>query len=237
MRSVRRVPVGEVIPPVSAVLRAQGIPSGTAPDGRIQHMADDAISIYRETAEPVGVLMDIGRDDFRAVFEGEGYNRENSPIGPIYETADSLALFAVTIGQRICNRIRSCFKQSDFALGAMLDSAASEGTEMTAQAIENIFRDALERSGQMNKQRGILRFSPGYCGWHISAQRKLFHHLQPEEIGITLNDSCLMSPIKSISGIAVMGRREIFIFRDDFPFCDECDTHPCRERMRSVFTQ
>ena len=54
------------------------------------------------------------------------------------------------------------------------------------------------------------------------------------EIGVTLNDSCLMSPLKSVSGVLVAGLGEAHRFRPDFPFCDDCRTHECGRRMASV---
>ena len=237
MRNISRIPVGAVIPPAGAVLQAQGVPAGARIDDRITSLAADAIAAYTSLADPVGVVMEIGPEEFPAVFEGEGLNRDDSPVGPIFRASDALALFAVTVGEDLCAEIRRLFGRNDFAPGAMLDAAASEGTELTAAAIEQRFREELTSAGRLDARRGILRFSPGYCGWHVSAQRKLFNALRPGEIGITLNDSCLMTPIKSISGVAIMGRKEIFTFRDDFSFCGDCDTHPCRERMRNVFKQ
>ena len=68
----------------------------------------------------------------------------------------------------------------------------------------------------------------------ISGQARIFQFLCPEEIGITLNASYLMQPIKSVSGVLVVGRREIHSFVPKYPFCDGCDTHQCLDRMRSV---
>lgn len=50
------------------------------------------------------------------------------------------------------------------------------------------------------------RYSPGYCGWHVSEQQKLFS-LFPvaSPCGIQLTDSSLMIPIKSVSGIIGVG--------------------------------
>jgi hypothetical protein len=50
------------------------------------------------------------------------------------------------------------------------------------------------------------RYSPGYCSWNVSEQKKLFSLLPEGCCGITLSASSLMSPIKSISGIIGMGR-------------------------------
>jgi hypothetical protein len=80
----------------------------------------------------------------------------------------------------------------------------------------------------------VLPYSPGYCGWTVRGQKNLFERLGPEQMGVTLNDSCLMTPIKSVSGVLVAGPGEIHSIRPDFAFCDECRTHACGARMASV---
>lgn len=49
-------------------------------------------------------------------------------------------------------------------------------------------------------------YSPGYCGWNVVEQR-LFFSLLPERFcGISLTDSCLMLPIKSVSSLVGIGK-------------------------------
>jgi hypothetical protein len=234
MRKIFNISTEQVIPSIETVLAGQGVPRSLKPDERTIKIAEEAISIYRQIAKPVGILMEISKNDFESVVVGEGRNEINSPIRPTYLSADCLALFAVTVGKEVCSEISVCFNKNDFALGSMLDSAASEGTEMTAQAIEDIYCRHLIKTGKFNTDSGILRFSPGYCGWHISAQRKLFQALHPEDIRITLNGSFLMQPLKSISGVIIFGRKEIFDFNDNFSFCIDCNTHTCRNRIQAV---
>jgi hypothetical protein len=50
-------------------------------------------------------------------------------------------------------------------------------------------------------------FSPGYCDWSVADQKKLFALLPPNFCGITLTESSLMNPIKSVSGIIGIGRQ------------------------------
>ena len=171
------------------------------------------------------------------MFEGEGWNEEDSPIGPIFETSANLALFAVTVGQEVSSEIQKLFAANDFALGSMLDAAASEATERTAAAVERHYHQHLKDTGQYRNGYGILRFSPGYCGWHISAQKKLFDALRPAEIGIGLNESYLMQPLKSISGVIMCGEKDIFRFDDTFSFCRDCADHACRARIQMVMNQ
>jgi len=227
----------DVVPSVAAVLEQQGIPQWKKPGERTVRLAEEAIALFTQKAEPKGMVDGITSDAFKAVFEGEGRNEADSPVGPIYQASANLALFAVTIGQDICSEIQRLFDTNDFALGSMLDSAASEGTERTAEMIERLYRQHLKDSGKHGNGHGTLRFSPGYCGWHISAQEKLFDTLHPGEIGIGLNASCLMQPMKSISGIIISGEKNIFEFDDTFSFCRDCADHACRERIQMVFDQ
>jgi hypothetical protein len=80
----------------------------------------------------------------------------------------------------------------------------------------------------------FLRYSPGYCGWDITGQRQLFQALRPEEIGITLRESCLMEPLKSISGVLVAARPEDHRFDNTYPFCSACTTKTCRSRTAEM---
>ncbi|MBQ1965597.1 MAG: Vitamin B12 dependent methionine synthase activation subunit [Clostridia bacterium] len=49
------------------------------------------------------------------------------------------------------------------------------------------------------------RFSPGYGDLPLELQRELFAALDPQCIGLTLNESCLMSPTKSVTAILGKG--------------------------------
>lgn len=234
MRNVITIPLDEVVPPRSAVLNALGIPDERSVDQRTIQLADDGVSVYRELVAPTGIVTDISTEDFEVVYNGEAHNDGETPLGDIFRQSDSLALFAVTIGEPVSERIMRLFDDNDFPLGSALDAAASEGAELAAQALESHYADFLKKSDGLDSSNGVLRFSPGYCGWHISAQKKLFDRLNPGEIGISLRESFLMQPLKSISGVIICGRKEIFDFDDSFPFCADCETRECRERIRDV---
>jgi len=234
MRKVLNISINDIIPSVKTVLRGQGIPPHVKPDERMIRLTEEAISIFQQKAKPIGLLSEISKDEFTNVFVGDGRNEIDSPIEKIYKVSDEFAIFAVTVGEDICSEILSLFKRNDFAIGSLLDSTASEGTEMAAQVIEDFYKKQLVKSGHFSKIKGILRFSPGYCGWHISAQKKLFQILHPEDIVITLNASFLMQPLKSISGVIITGKKDIFEFEDTFSFCKDCSTHTCRDRIDSL---
>ena len=200
-------------------------------------LARESLLTYKRLCKPKGLVKDISQTDFESVYRGEGRNETQTPLVDIYPIADSLALFAVTVGGGVSDEIARLFETNDFALGAMLDTTASEGAEMATRFIENHYRQCLKDQDRFDSSSGTLSFCPGYCGWHVSAQKRLFEFLRPADIGIELNTSFLMQPLKSVSGVLVAGPKRIFDFDDDYAFCSACDTRTCRDRIKEVWVQ
>jgi hypothetical protein len=229
VRILVRFGAGEAMPDRGDVLESQGLPDRPELPERIGALLDHALDHYAGLAEPRAVLEEISREDFTQVHSGRGLNADDSPLLEIFPRADGLALFAATLGEPVGEEIHRLFQKADVALGFMLDAVASVGADRLAFLVAERFRQALG-----DPAAKVLAYSPGYCGWHVSGQGKLFAHLRPEEIGIRLNASFLMQPLKSVSGALVAGRGEIHRFRADFPFCASCVTRECRLRMASV---
>lgn len=223
----------ESVPARTEVLHLQGIPPDSAVGARIDALVDAALAIYVEAAEPRALVAEIGRDEFLHVYRGDGRNAADTPLDVIVPKAERLALFAATVGSRVSERIHELFDEDELALGSMLDSVCSAAAD---HLTELLGPRSLALWGDHRAQADwrVLPYSPGYCGWHVTGQQRLFAHLGPGEIGITLNASCLMLPLKSVSGVLVTGPGPIHKFHPTYPFCEECRETPCRERMRSV---
>jgi hypothetical protein len=181
-------------------------------------------------------MAEVSIAEFAEIFKGNGLNELDTPLGKIFPRASHLALVAFTLGLEICLEIQEQLNTHNFALGYMLDAVSSYSADKGAGAAQEIFLNLLSSSGQVDARTRALLYSPGYCGWHISGQQKLFEYLTPEEIGIHLNKSFLMTPLKSISGVLVAGNKEIHRFKNSYPFCARCRTVNCRERIAQVST-
>ena len=116
----------------------------------------------------------------------------------------------------------------------MLDAVTTCGAEHLAKLMALRYFELLPEEQCLSREMSVLHYSPGYCGWDIRGQEKIFRVLHPHEIGVTLNSSCVMQPLKSVSGVLVIGKKGIHMFKPKFPFCKECDTHKCLERMADV---
>ncbi len=234
MRCVVDIATEDIAPSIEDILEHQGMPPTVQPDVPTLKPAREAIALWEHLSQPVGIFAEIPIREFAQVYTGESRNEPETPLPNIYQRADALALFAVTVGHDVEQDIRRLFETNEFPLGAMLDAAASVSTEKAVDVVQDKFQKHLSDVGGWEGSKGVMAFSPGYCGWHVSGQRALFDTLHPEEIGIELSDSYLMQPLKSISGLLVAGAKDIFQFADDFPFCSECATRSCRERIISI---
>ncbi len=228
MESILEIPAVATTPPEGAVLAALGYTAGRIPDPRSLALIGDAFALLEELGEPKGMYRSIAADRFAQIHRGEGRNERPNPLETIYPRADHLALFAVTLGPKPGERIRELFEARDFALGAVFDAVASEAAEQAGVILEEHLLNELGSSIT------VLRYSPGYCGWDLSGQRALFGELHPKRIGLQLNDRCLMTPAKSITGVMVAGPATIHAFENDFAFCASCRTKTCRARIRAL---
>jgi hypothetical protein len=229
MREIVRWRNEEIAPGKQAVYLSMGIADPAKATPRTESLFNQAQKLFLELAEARAVVTGLSREEFAAVFSGEGENAPHAPLQHIFPRADSLALYGFTLGERISERISVLFASGQSGLAAVLDAVASCAADLSSHQAEAFFLHKADQGGKKAKQE-VLLYSPGYCGWHISGQRKLFASLRPDDIGLRLNESCLMIPLKSISGVLVLGHGDIHHFAPNFSFCSSCRAIYCRHR-------
>ena len=89
------------------------------------------------------------------------------------------------------------------ARAAVLQACAAAVTEAFCDEINQTIRDDAKKEGLICNPR----YSPGFGDLTLDYQKTVFRKLNPERIGVTLNDSLLMSPSKSVT--ALIGRKPI----------------------------
>jgi hypothetical protein len=198
----------------------------------VQTIIDRSREVFNDTARPRGLFETVAVTDFDPIYLGRGDNDDDTPLEHVIDDAVSLALFAVTLGDQISERISALFDGGELAEGYLLDQVASFAADELAEIAARRFHTDSTRS-----DLAVLPYSPGYCGWHVSGQEALFSRLRPDEIGISLNGSCLMRPIKSVSGVLVLAPVAAHDFSPAFCCCTTCTTLACQERAASLRTR
>jgi hypothetical protein len=140
--------------------------------------------------------------------------------------SDSAALFLCTVGEEIGIRSKKEMKEGDLMKGYIYDVVGSETVEAAADLMHNDLEKNMNNSGESVTNR----FSPGYCGWPVAEQHKLFRLMPDNFCGIRLTPSALMDPIKSVSGIIGIGKN---VKRAPYT-CNLCDMKDCIYRRAKI---
>ena len=233
MRETFEIAPTELLTAVARSMRNLEAKDGSPMADRVRGLIEGAGGTFVGSARPHGVWESISTADFLTVYLGEGGNDRDTPLEVVLEDAMSLALFAVTVGEEVSGRIPQLFDAGEMAEGYILDQVASFAADEMAQIATGRFG----RAEHQGPDQGVLPYSPGYCGWNVSGQRTLFGRLEPAEIGVAINDSCLMSPIKSVSGVLVLAPIEAHVFSPAFTCCSTCTTLDCQERAAALTTR
>jgi hypothetical protein len=140
-------------------------------------------------------------------------------VHKMLQNSENYAFFLVSAGPGPENLVRSLLQQGDYLEGYILDLVASNIVDLAADQVQDQVKSLAERQGL----RITNRYSPGYCDWNVEEQQKLFSLFPVACCGISLSESSLMSPMKSISGIIGAGAK--VKFRDYT--CEICPMPEC----------
>jgi len=124
-----------------------------------------------------------------------------SQICGYVKQATKAALFICTAGD-IFTRLSGEYNRNGLFLEAFVaDSIGSLTVENAMDRIQDSL--SVDLSGKGLKISN--RYSPGYCNWPLSGQKELFGLIGENATGVLLSESCLINPIKSVSGIIGIG--------------------------------
>lgn len=150
-------------------------------------------------------------------------------IGPIITSqlrgSEAYAFFVATSGMEFERLQRQLEEEGDMVRVFIADAMGSVIAEKTADIMERWLQVFINGRGWKHTNR----FSPGYCGWHVSEQQMLFSMLpEKDPCGVRLTDSSLMIPIKSVSGVTGLGRE---VKKLEYT-CGLCNYAKCYKRRK-----
>lgn len=167
---------------------------------------EGSLDVKEKTLEVCGRIFQVGRIITAQLRGSEAY-----------------AFFVATSGVEFERFQRDLEKEGDMLRVFIADSMGSVIAEKTADIMERWLQIYINAKGWKHTNR----FSPGYCGWHVSQQQMLFSLLGVKEpCGVHLTDSSLMIPIKSVSGVIGLGPK---VRKLEYT-CGLCDYSKCYKR-------
>jgi hypothetical protein len=141
--------------------------------------------------------------------------------------AEQVVAIVCTLGEAIERQI-SVSMPEDPSLALALDGFGSAALDVLGAEICS----KLEAEARASGLHTSIPISPGMIGWPVDVgQRQIFTALDAEQIGVTLNDSFLMIPRKSISMVLGIGSIPFTAGRP----CDFCGLREtCRYQNREA---
>jgi hypothetical protein len=113
----------------------------------------------------------------------------------IFKGAEKVALCICTIGKALEKNSAMLIQKNEMLRGLVLDAFGSESAEDVARQADRVIAQEARKLGLWPSKR----FSPGYGIWDIREQKYIFDTLPAKDIGVTLTESFMMVPRKSVS--------------------------------------
>ena len=169
-------------------------------------------------------LVDVERSPERndGLLIGNKFFKLDKIVTGQLKKSEKAALFICTIGPGLETRSKQLLNSGDIMLSYLVDIAAS----VTAESVTNILHDKIKAQMQKSGLNVTNRYSPGYCNWSVSEQHLLFSFFPENFCEVSLTESALMIPIKSVSGIIGVGHE---VKWKDY-ICDRCGIKDCTYR-------
>lgn len=133
-----------------------------------------------------------------------------------------VAFFACTVSKELESTLNS-YTQDQITEAYIADLIGTIIVEKST----GLLSDYLSADSKLESLKITNTQSPGNCGWDIIEQKKLFGLLPDNFMGISLNDSGMMHPVKSISGFIGIGKNVKFKHGE----CNLCTSAKCMFRQ------
>lgn len=136
---------------------------------------------------------------------------------------DKIVLFAATVGIGI-DRLIARYGNISPVKSMIFQAIGAERIE----SLCDVFEEDIRNSAKENAEYIRPRFSPGYGDFDLSAQKEIFNVLDCQrKIGLTLNDSLIMAPSKSVTAIIGVSKIPAHCKKKS---CGSCDKKDCEYR-------
>lgn len=134
-----------------------------------------------------------------------------------------VVLFAATLGAEVDRLIRK-MQVVDMAKAVVMQACAATLLEEYCDELQQKIAEHMQEQGKYIRPR----FSPGYGDFSIQHQKAVLAMLEASKrIGVTMTDSYMLTPTKSVTAVIGIGDVEMNCNLNN---CEECDKTDCTYR-------
>jgi hypothetical protein len=141
------------------------------------------------------------------------------------DNSNTLVFIVSSLGSGLESLAKDYTNSYEILKGYLTDKIGSELVEILADKTEIYLQEYLDQFGL----KITNRYSPGYCGWNTSDQKKFFSLLPDKFCDVVVTEDSLMIPMKSVSAIIGIGKNAE---RKNYQ-CSICDLDLCYKRDRN----
>lgn len=171
----------------------------TESDNTLDSLIDRAEAEVIASAHPRHIYkrIDIVADTQKGVVSLSGTNIESHDLAGHLRGCSEGFLFACTLGIGVDSLIKR-YSLTELHMLPVVQAVAAAYTEYCADSAQQELEEYASSHGMYLRPR----YSPGYGDFQLSSQRFIFDALQiSKTIGVSLTDSFLMVPFKSITAV------------------------------------
>jgi len=210
------------------VIKSMGYTDGNIPDG-YNEILNELLETAKNLVRPQCGFVIIPQNSSAVsngivTIDGIEFETDRIVASPLKKMTGSV-IFLGTVGQEFDRWSKETFDNGDPLAGYIIDILGSE----IAEAIADWLARRIGYYVSEKRMKISNRYSPGYCGWSVAEQQKLFNFFPENFCEVTLMESSLMKPHKSVSGIIGIGPDMEWI---DYP-CDFCRVEHCYKNRKN----
>lgn len=168
-----------------------------APEENIQKEIEMAMASVESAATPRWIWGKYTLNKGNMTLEPIQLELAGKDIVEHLQGCNEVILLAVTLGAKI-EQVTRMAQATNMQQAILVDIAASTLIEQYADLTQQILLEAMAQNGEYITSR----YSPGYGNFPLSIQPDVLRVLNAQRaIGLTVNESCLLIPRKSITAL------------------------------------
>ena len=184
------------------LLRYLGCKNGTVPDENTKVLIDQCKQELEQAASPRVTWREYSLSIQDHVIDMTCFQTRSKSLERNLKDCEQILLFAATLGSQV-DVLLHRYNMIQMSKAVVMQAASVAMLETFCDEENQKLKEAYQEKGWYLRPR----FSPGYGDFSLECQRQIAPALElSKRIGVTLTDSLLMAPSKSVTAVIGLSR-------------------------------